>query len=166
MKNLIFCKSKHFIRFTNRLLLTTFQMKRFFSRIKWFHFHSSSHLPSGSIVFSLNLGSVGTFNEWFHFKGSSLSLAEALLEINGHVWSGMLCSHGECPSIAVWFMDSRHCVSCNFRGGLFFLVKIEFLNSEINNSSLVILYRIKRKERTESMPDALLWIIYCTIYLN
>lgn len=38
--------------------------------------------------------------------------------------------------------------------GLFFLMKMEFLNSEINNSALVNLYSTSEKERGYSTVDA------------
>ncbi len=71
--------------------------------------------------------SVWKFKEWlslshfsaFNFKGSLLSVAELLLEINEHIWSGLHCSHRKCPSTALWFMDSRQCMSCNLRGVCF-----------------------------------------------
>lgn len=71
--------------------------------------------------------SVWKFKEWlslshfsvFNFKGSLLSVAELLLEINEHIWWGLHCSHRKCPSTALWFMDSRQCMSCNLRGVCF-----------------------------------------------
>lgn len=71
--------------------------------------------------------SVWKFKEWlslshfsaFNFKGSLLSVAELLLEINEHIWLGLHCSHRKCPSTALWFMDSRQCMSCNLRGVCF-----------------------------------------------